>query len=154
MPVSYRERLHVPLRWWVQGTMGLAVIWLTFVVATPEWLAWTATGVMLVIVYGLFSWIGGATIEVRDGVLYAGAAHIPVEHVGAVEALDVEETRRALGVEADARAYLLTRPYLKRSVRIRITDPADPTPYWLVSSRHPVTLAQALSGLPNGERRP
>lgn len=154
MPVSYRERLHVPLRWWVQGTMGLAVIWLTFVVATPEWLAWTATGMMLVIVYGLFGWIGGAAVEVRDGVLYAGAAHIPLGHVGAVEALDAEETRRALGVEADARAFLVIRPYLKRSVRIQITDPDDPTPYWLVSSRHPATLAQALSGLPNGERRP
>ncbi len=154
MPVSYRERLHVPLRWWVQGTMALAVIWLTFVVATPEWLAWTATGVMLVIVYGLFVWIGGATVEIRDGVLYAGTAHIPVEHVGVTEALDADETRRALGREADARAFLMTRPYLKRSVRIQITDPADPTPYWLVSSRHPVALAHALSGLPNGDLQP
>lgn len=153
MPISYRERLHVPLRWWVQGTMGLAVIWLTFVVATPEWLAWTATGVMLVIVYGLFAWIGSVTIEIRDGVLYAGPAHIPVDQVGEVDALDVEETRRALGVEADARAFLVTRPYLKRSVRIRIADPADPTPYWLVSSRHSSTLARELSGLPNGEHQ-
>lgn len=154
MPVSYRERLHVPLRWWVQGTMALAVIWLTFVVATPEWLAWTATGVMLVVVYGLFSWIGGATVEIRDGVLHAGTAHIPLDQVGEATALDAEQTRRALGVEADARAFLVTRPYLKRSVRIAITDPADPTPYWLVSSRHPGALAGALSGLPNGGHRP
>ena len=46
------------------------------------------------------------------------------------------------GVDADARAYLLLRPYLKRAVRVEITDPADPAPYWLVSTRH----ADALAG--------
>jgi hypothetical protein len=30
-------------------------------------------------------------------------------------------------------------------VRVEITDPADPAPYWLVSSRRPVELAEALS---------
>ena len=32
-------------------------------------------------------------------------------------------------------------------VRVEITDPADPAPYWLVSSRHPDALAGALSSL-------
>jgi hypothetical protein len=49
------------------------------------------------------------------------------------------------GPAADARAYLLLRPYLKRAVKVQITDPADPTPYWLVSSRHPEALAGALN---------
>ena len=48
------------------------------------------------------------------------------------------------GVDADARAFLLTRPYLKRSVKITVQDPADRTPYWLVSTRHPRELADAL----------
>ena len=55
--------------------------------------------------------------------------------------LDADATRRAAGVDADARAFLLLRPYLKRSVRVEITDPADPAPYWLVSTRHPDELA-------------
>jgi hypothetical protein len=50
-------------------------------------------------------------------------------------------------VEADARAYLLLRPYLKRAVRIEITDPADPAPYWLLSTRRPDQLAGVLTGL-------
>jgi hypothetical protein len=41
----------------------------------------------------------------------------------------------------------LLRAYLKRSVRVEVTDPADPTPYWLVSSRHPEQLAKALDSL-------
>ena len=29
-------------------------------------------------------------------------------------------------------------------VRVPLTDPADPTPYWLVSTRHPARLVAAL----------
>ena len=42
------------------------------------------------------------------------------------------------------------RPYLSRAVRIGIDDPADPTPYWLVSSRRPDRLAAALRGTGSG----
>ena len=51
------------------------------------------------------------------------------------------------GRDADARAYLLLRPYLKRAVRVEINDPADPTPYWLVGTRRPEDLAEALEAL-------
>ena len=54
-------------------------------------------------------------------------------------------THRLAGRDADARAYLLLRPYLRRAVRIAIDDPADPTPYWLVSTRRPTRLAAALT---------
>jgi hypothetical protein len=47
-------------------------------------------------------------------------------------------------VDADARAYLLLRPYLKRGVRVDIVDPDDPTPYWLVSCRRPEDLVSAV----------
>jgi hypothetical protein len=48
------------------------------------------------------------------------------------------------GPGADARAYLLLRPYLKRAVRVTVRDDRDPTPYWLVSSRDPEHLATAI----------
>jgi hypothetical protein len=143
--VLYRERLHVPLRWWVQATMFLATVWLAFTVALPGWLAWAASAALLAGVYGLFAWVGSARVEVRDGVLYAGPATIPLAHVGAAEALDKETTRRVHGVDADARAFLVTRPYISRSVKVTVDDPADPTPYWLISSRHPRQLAAALT---------
>ncbi|HNI70134.1 MAG TPA: DUF3093 family protein [Marmoricola sp.] len=66
-------------------------------------------------------------------------------HLGEIVALDKEATRELLGVGADARAYLLTRPYLKRSVRVEITDPADPTPYWVIGTRRPAELASAIN---------
>jgi Protein of unknown function (DUF3093) len=143
---SYNERLTVPLRWWVQATMLLATLWLAFVVAMPLWAASAAAGALLLVVYAFFVWIGSARLDLRDGVLQAGTAHIAVEHLGKAEPLDREETRRVLGVDADARAFLLTRPYLRRSVKVLVHDPADPTPYWLLSTRHPRRLASALAG--------
>ena len=141
----YDERLGVPLRWWALATMFLASVLLAFLVATPAWVALTATALLSAAVLGGFWRYGHARVTVRDGVLSAGRARIAVQHVGAVQALDAEATHRLAGRDADARAYLLLRPYLRRAVRIAIDDPADPTPYWLVSTRRPTRLAAALT---------
>lgn len=142
---SYREHLRVPLRWWVQATMFLATLWIAFIVSTPAWIAWTATGVLVAVTYAMFWLFGAARVEVADGELRAGRARIPLEYVGNPEPLDAMGTRRVAGVEADARAYLLMRPYLKQSVRVPLVDPADPTPYWLLGSRRPKALAKAIA---------
>jgi hypothetical protein len=144
---TYSERLGVPLRWWVQGTMLVATLWLAVVVALPAVAAWIITAIaMAVLSLGLWAY-GAARITVDAGTFRAGRAHIDVAHVGAATPLDAGQTRRIAGMDADARAYLLLRPYLKRAVRVEITDPADPAPYWLVSTRRPEELAGALGAL-------
>ena len=144
---AYRERLGVPLRWWVQGTMLVATFWLAVVVAMPAVAAWLVTAVMVaMLVFALWSY-GSTQLVVSDGTFRAGRAHIDARFLGAAWPLDPEETRRAAGVDADARAFLVLRPYLKRAVKVEITDPADPTPYWLVGTRHPEDLARALAAL-------
>lgn len=142
--MDYAERLTVPLRWWAQGTMLVASLWLAVLAATPGIVAWSITLGAVALMVALFVSYGRARVGVEDGHLRAGRAHIPLELVGDVSPLDAEGVRRQAGVDADARAYLLLRPYLKRGVRIDITDPADPTPYWLVSCRRPDRLVSAL----------
>ena len=142
--MDYAERLTVPLRWWVQGTMLVASLWLAVLAATPEVVAWSVTAVAVAIMVALLVGYGRARVAVEDGTLRAGRAHIGLEHVGEVTALDAEGVRRLAGVDADARAYLLLRPYLKRGVRIDITDRADPAPYWLVSCRRPEAVVTAV----------
>lgn len=144
---EYRERLSVPLRWWVQTTMLLASLWLAFVVSMPAPLAWSATVLVVAVAFGALAWLGRTTVSVADGVLRAGPAHIDVALLGPPEPLDAEETRRVHGVDADARAFLHTRPYLRRAVRVPVLDPADRTPYWLISTRHPERLAAALDAV-------
>ena len=142
---SYDERLSVPVRWWALATMFLATVLIAFLVATPLWVALATTGVLVVLTVALFVGYGAARVCVDDGVFRAGPAQVPVRLLGDVSALDPEATGRLAGVDADARAYLLLRPYLRRSVRVDLADPADPTPYWLVSSRRPAQLVAALS---------
>ena len=77
--------------------------------------------------------------------LTAGRARIPVDHARRpVRPSTPRPPAGSPAVDADARAYLLLRPYLRASVRVGIDDPADPTPYWLVSTRRPERLAAAL----------
>ena len=142
--MDYAERLTVPLRWWVQGTMFVASLWLAVLAATPESVAWSVTAVAMAVMVALFVSYGRPCVSVDGTTFRAGRAHIPLELVGPATALDADGVRRQAGVDADARAYLLLRPYLKRGVRVDIEDPADPTPYWLVSSRRPDALVSAL----------
>lgn len=141
----YDERLHVPLRWWVQGTMLVATFWLAFIVVLAPAVAWAASGVLLAGTVALLLGYGAARIRVADGMLLAGRARIPVHLLAEPTALDAETTRLLAGRNADARAFFLLRPYLKRAVRVAVEDPADPTPYWLLSTRHPERLAGALT---------
>ena len=143
--VLYDERLHVPLRWWVQATMFLASIWLAFVVALPATVAWTATAVLAAVVTALFLGYGSARIRVAGGVLHAGRAQIPVYLLARPVVLGKDDTHRVAGRDADAQAYLLIRPYLKRSVQVSVVDPRDPTPYWLLCTRRPDALVRALA---------
>ncbi len=144
---QYAERLTVPLRWWVQGTMLVASLWLATIVALPASAAWLVTGLAMALLAGLLIAYGSARIEVGDGVLRAGRARIELHHLGEATPLDADAARRLAGRDADARAYLLLRPYLKRGVRVAIEDPADPAPYWLLSTRRPTELAEVLGDL-------
>lgn len=155
-PLRHDERLSVPLRWWVQATMLVASLWLAVVVALPLTLAWVVTGLGAALAAALLLSWGAARVQVGETWLRAGRARIDARHLGTARALDAEATRRTAGAEADARAFLLLRPYLKRAVLVELTDPRDPTPYWLINSRRPEALAAALTevaGNSDGEAR-
>ena len=147
----YRERLRVPLRWWVQATMGVISGFLAVVVAMPAAAALVVTAVIAAVVYGFMAWFGSAVVEVHapsaqhpGGLLVAGRGQLPVSFVSEVLTLDAERTKAVAGREADARAFLVLRGWLDRSVLVRLDDPRDPTPYWLVSTRHPGDLVAAI----------
>ncbi|MFK4085774.1 DUF3093 domain-containing protein [Kribbella sp. NPDC020789] len=143
---EYRERLSVPVSWWIIS--AAAVVTLFVITAVPAGLPAGAIvgGLSLLILLGLLLRYGGARIEVDPDRLRAGRASIERAHVGAAEALTGAAARDAFGRDCDPRAYLLLRSYARGAVRVAITDPDDPTPYWVLATRHPERLAAALSG--------
>lgn len=140
----YRERLRVPFRWWALGTLLVGSFWLAMVVAVPEPLAWTVTAVLFLILVVALRAYGATRILVTDEWLFAGRASVQRSFLGATHSLDAAQMRSLAGPEANARAYLLLRPYISTGVRILIDDPRDRTPYWLLSSRRASALAAAL----------
>ncbi|MGH3471900.1 MAG: DUF3093 domain-containing protein [Nocardioidaceae bacterium] len=138
---SYEETLRVPTSWWLLGVLFAVAIWWICLVAV-SWPASLVAGLLaLVFVLLGLGRYGGVRVAVDKDGFRAGPAVLDWPHVGLARALGREETRRALGVEADARAYLLLRDYCHGSVLVGVDDRADPAPYWLVSTRHPAELA-------------
>lgn len=150
--MQYRERLTVPLAWWLLAA-GLAA---TFAVAVGYYLGWVWGGgaglVAMGVAVGIFT-SAGITVVVSPDHLSVGRAEIDHRYIGGCRALDADQTRQRSGTEADARAHLVLRPYVAGAVEITLADPADPVPYWLVSSRHPEQLATALEAARRDQSR-
>jgi hypothetical protein len=88
--------------------------------------------------------LAAPSIAVAGGEFLAGRARLPLRFAGEVTAFREPEATLERGRRLDARAWLLIRGWVGPVVRIEVTDPEDPTPYWLVSTRRPEELAAAL----------
>jgi DUF3093 family protein len=153
--MNYSEQLRVPASWWVVG-MFFA---LTFVTAVGFY-----AGPMVAVVGGAVTaagiaaallWYGSVRVQVDATGLHAGRAVLEWPFAGEVSVLDRAATRTRLGAGADHAAWLLFRGFVPGAVEVAVTDPADPHPYWLVSTRFPERLAQAIADCrsisPSGE---
>jgi Protein of unknown function (DUF3093) len=83
-------------------------------------------------------------VGVRDGEFLAGRAHLPVTLIGEMTELEGARLRHAHGPGLDARAHLCIRGWVRTGLRLDLIDPQDPTPYWLVSCRHPEAMLEAI----------
>ena len=139
----FRERLTMPIIWWVlAGLFSLSVLVAVGAYLGPAWGLGTSIATLL-IAAAIFG-SAAILISVDEQEIRVGRASIEHAYIATCRALDAEQTRRRTGVEADARAHLVLRPYIKTTVEITLGDPEDPVPCWLVSTRHPQRLAAAL----------
>ena len=142
---DYRERLRVPLAWWLLAVPTVLILGATLFAGLAEpWPVIIMTGFAVGCAAFLIT-LGLATVEIRNGALRAGKAALPLTAVSQVVSLDEKQTTRLRGPRADPAAHLYSRPYLKESVYIGVRPAGAPTvPYWLVGSRHPAQLAAAI----------
>lgn len=85
------------------------------------------------------------TIRVTADTLQVGKAEIERRYVGAVEGFRGDDATYQRGRGLNATAFMCFRGWISPVVKIEITDPADRTPYWLTSTRHPEELVRALN---------
>lgn len=141
---TFRERLYVT--WWLWPLPLLAAVLLAAEVhmGFPGVRSWLPYVVLLPLTIVLIVRMGATKVEVSGGELRVGEAHIPLTLLGDVEIISPADRRAAMGRELDPAAFVLHRGWIKPMVRVRVTDPEDPTPYWLISTRRPDELASAL----------
>jgi Protein of unknown function (DUF3093) len=143
-PPVFRERLTAP--WWLWFAVFAVSLSLGIAYAAPFTLEIGVTAFALAFGVAAFGLIRSAPlIEVREGVLHAGIATLPLACVGEVTALDAEQARMLRGPGADPFAWLVLRGWIATAVRIDVDDPEDDTPYWYVSTRRPRDLMTALA---------
>ena len=107
-----------------------------------------AGAIIAIVLYGAIVMVLVATspvISVSSRELVAGRARVPVDLISTVSAFEGEEATLQRGRMLDARAWLLIRGWVSPVVRIELSDPSDPTPYWIVSTRSPAALVAAIA---------
>jgi hypothetical protein len=146
--VRYRERLWVPWWWWPLGFALAALIGFEVNLGVPGLPDWLPFVVLFAVAAGALLWLGRFEIRVMAGdngvELWAGQAHLPVTVIARTAEVPRSAKSAALGRQLDPAAYVLHRAWVGPMVLVVLDDPEDPTPYWLVSCRHPDRVLSAL----------
>jgi len=144
-PSCYTERLTVAWWLWLPAICLTALLAAEVYLGAPGMATWVPYAVLIpVATVGLW-WLGRVRVAVRDGELRVDDARLPLEFVSGATVLDAAAKRDLLGPHAEPHAFVVQRPWIGGAVQVHLDDPADPTPYWIVSTRHPTELARALT---------
>jgi hypothetical protein len=139
----------VPWWWWPLGFIlaGLIALEVNQAAANvPDWIGFLA---LFAVASGALLFLGRSEIRVvaaDDGLveLWAGGAHLPVSVIDRYAEVPRSAKSAALGRQLDPAAYVVHRAWVGPMVLVVLDDPDDPTPYWLVSCRHPDRVLSAL----------
>lgn len=117
------------------------------VTGVPNWLPFA---VLLPVAAVALLWLGRTEVRVVSSVddteLWVGAAHLPMSVVSRSAEVPRSAKSAALGRQLDPAAFVMHRAWVGPMVLLVLDDPDDPTPYWLVSCRHPDRVLSALRG--------
>jgi hypothetical protein len=152
--LAYTERLYSPW-WWYPAALGVALLLGAEIgVAINAWWAWIPTVVVIAICLLVVWRLSSGLVSVSDTELLAGDQTVPLARIDAAIGLSGAELRRLVGRHGDPLAFNFIRSWVRPGVQFVLRPVAadgtgdqspDPTPYWLVSTRHPERLLSALS---------
>ncbi|MCF8569675.1 DUF3093 domain-containing protein [Gordonia sp. HY002] len=143
----YTEHLTTPWWWWIAAAVVTALLGFEIQLAGyhQPW-TWAAYPVLAVLLgWGIWS-MGRTQVSVdADGSLRAHKAVLPRDVIARGAAIAPSAKSAAMGRQLDPAAFLMHRSWIKSMVLLVLDDPDDPTPYWLISTRHPEKVLEALN---------
>ena len=139
----YREWLYPPIAVFVL-VIGLAsIVGVAYGAAYGAAWGW-GFGALLGVIGVSILVATSLPIHVDDRVVRAGRARLPLTSIADGQPLDREAMQEARR-HGDPRDYLVLRAWSsRRGVSITLDDGHDPHPRWVVTSRHPERLADAV----------
>jgi hypothetical protein len=140
--VLYKERVTPNL-----GTFAAVSVLLpsTVIISEPfDLLVGLVVGLIGVLGIWALLFFRAPQIRVTKEKLYVGRASIPRDLIGEPVAISKSEVFGERGPKLDPAAHKVFQGSIKTAIKIPISDPQDPTPYWLVSTRNPTKLAIVL----------
>ena len=141
---TFSERLTVPWWWWPIALAFAALLAAEIFLGAANQLVWLPYVILLPAVAAGLVALSRIRIEVSGGELRVDDAHIPVRFLTEINIVTGETKRELLGTLSDPLAFVIQRPWVSDAVRVALNDPADPTPYWIISTRRPADLARAI----------
>jgi len=147
---GYTERLWVPWWWWPLGALVAGLLAAEVHMGYPGVRAWLPYLVLIPLSIWVVARIGSLRVVVSRGECRVGDAHIPVSLIARSAEVPASAKRAALGRQLDPAAFVQHRPWVPTMVLLVLDDPEDPTPYWLVSTRHPQRVLAALADAGQG----
>ena len=139
----YREVLRPPL--WL-------MLFIAFMLASLVLAIWAALDLRATLITAVISMViilavpilGAQRILLDAHELRVGRAHIEREFIGAVDEISTKDFLALRTRGANPAAYHALIFWVSRGVKVRIEDPRDPTPYWLISTKRGSELKRAL----------
>ena len=117
-------------------------IWLTLLPINEA--AGVVAGVVSTALVAVAMMAKSAKISISSDLLEVANASIERKHISGVEVISKGEAFTARGRELDPMAWFHFQGSVETLVRVKISDPADPTPYWLFSTRRPEIVKKVL----------
>ena len=139
----YREVMRPPL--WL-------LLFLTFMLGSFVLAIWAAldikatfiTAIVSVVIILMVQIFGAQRILLDSEELRVGRAHIERKYLGEVADISTKDFVSLRTRNADPAAHHALVFWVSRGVKVKINDPRDATPYWLISSKRGAQLKREL----------
>ena len=138
----------MPWWWWPLGFAGAGLMAYEVVLGLRSLPAWLPFALLFAATAAGLLWLGRVEIrvtgEASHAELWVDGAHLPAGVIARAAEVPASAKSAALGRQLDPAAFVVHRGWVRPMLLLVLDDPDDPTPYWLVSCRHPQRVLAAL----------
>jgi len=143
VPSAYSERVLPSLSFYLAALFVPAALFLVALPFSEIFPFVVAAGSYFTII--LVTAIKAPKISIGHARLKVGTAAIALSALGTASSIEREDQFSEKSHKLSPFAFTKFQIGIKGLVKIEVNDPADPTPYWLVSTRHPEVVVAYLN---------